>query len=78
MYTTVTSPYFSGFEHSAAQICRFLQTHQTFTLLLSGGSIVHHQAEDANRFRSWLLNHQIEDVRESFRKNYSAYNLMSA
>lgn len=73
-----TNPYFSGFEHSAAQILRFLQTHKTFTLLLSGGRIVHHQAEDAGRFRNWLLNHQIEDIRESFTKVYSAYNVMSA
>ncbi|OJV19013.1 MAG: hypothetical protein BGO21_01955 [Dyadobacter sp. 50-39] len=74
----MTNPYFSGFEHSAAQIRRFLQTHKTFTLLLSGGSIVHHETDDAVRFRTWLLTHQIEDVRESFTKNYSAYNLMSA
>ena len=74
----MTNPYFSGFEHSAAQIRRFLQTHKTFTLLLSEGRIVHHEAEDAIRFRTWLLTHQIEDVRESLTKNYSAYNLMSA
>lgn len=77
-FMTMTNPYFSGFEHSAAQIRRFLQTHKTFTLLLSEGRIVHHEAEDAARFRTWLLTHQIEDVRESFTKYYSAYNLMSA
>lgn len=74
----MTNPYFSGFEHNAGQIRRFLQAHKTFTLLLSGGNIVHYEVEDATRFRTWLLMNQIEDVRESFTKNYSAYNLASA
>lgn len=73
-----TNPYFSGFEHSAAQILRFLQTHKTFTLLLSGGRIVHHQVEDASRFRNWLLYHQIEDIRETFTQIYAEQNVMSA
>jgi hypothetical protein len=76
--TTTTGSQFSGFEHGAAQILKFLQTQKTFTLVLSEGKIVHYRMEDDMHFRNWLINNHIEDMRESFYKNYSALVFPSA
>lgn len=63
----VTKPYFAGFEYHSAEICKFLQTYSTFTLMLRSGAIIHYQPEHALEFQRWLNHHEIEDIRVSIR-----------
>ena len=67
-----TKPYFAGFEYHSNEICKFLQTYSTFTLMLTNGAIIHHQPEHAMDFQRWLNHHQIEDIRVSIRNNNPA------
>ncbi|WP_353720491.1 hypothetical protein [Dyadobacter sp. 676] len=67
-----TKPYFAGFEYHSDEICKFLQTYGTFTIMLRNGTIIHHQPEHALDFQRWLNHHQIEDIRVSIRNNNAA------
>ncbi|GGM88327.1 hypothetical protein GCM10010967_21160 [Dyadobacter beijingensis] len=64
-----TKPYFTGFDYQSNEVCKFLQTYSTFTLMLRNGSIIHYQPEHVTDFQRWLSHHQIEDIRVSIRKN---------
>lgn len=64
-----TKPYFAGFEYHSHEVCKFLQSYSTFTLMLTNGAIIHHQPEHATDFQSWLDHHKIEDIRVSILKN---------
>lgn len=65
----ISKSYFSGFEYHSTEIIKFLQTYSTFTLMLTNGSIIHHQPEHALDFQRWLNHHQIEDIRISIENN---------
>jgi hypothetical protein len=67
-----TKPYFTGFEYHSTEICKFLQTYSTFTLMLTNGMIIHYQPEHVLDFQRWLNHHQIEDIRVSIRNNNPA------
>jgi hypothetical protein len=68
-----TKPYFAGFEYPSAEICKFLQTYSTFTLMLRSGDIVHYKPEQATDFQRWLNHHKIEDIRVSLRNNEATF-----
>lgn len=64
-----TKPYFAGFEYHSHEVCKFLQTYSTFTLMLTNGAIIHYQPEQVLDFQRWLNHHKIEDIRVSIRNN---------
>lgn len=68
-----TKPYFAGFEYHSHEVCKFLQTYSTFTLMLTNGAIIHHQPEEALDFQRWLNYHKIEDIRVSIRNNDTTF-----
>ncbi|MBB5634552.1 hypothetical protein HDE68_000437 [Pedobacter cryoconitis] len=54
---------YPGFEYPVHLLRKFICAVDIFTILLQDGKIVHYRAADTNRFRSWLIAHQVEDIK---------------
>ncbi|MEJ6981230.1 hypothetical protein WG906_12255 [Pedobacter sp. P351] len=59
-----SSTKYPGFEYSSDQLSKFLAAGQIFTIKLLNNDIVHHEVEDPKLFKQWLLDHNIEDIRD--------------
>lgn len=55
--------YFPGFIYPANELSKFIAAGDIFTIMLKGGTIVHHHAEDIDLFKQWLLDHKVYDIK---------------
>ena len=57
--------YYEGLEHAAKNIQKFVAAAGMFTLSMKDGKIIHHTPKDPVAFRTWLLAHNVKDIRKS-------------
>lgn len=72
MNKDASSQFFPEFRHPSPELIRFLQADKLFTILLKDGTVIHFEPSDKREFKSWLLRHKVEDVKDPSRKKRSA------
>jgi hypothetical protein len=60
-----TNYFFPEFEYCIVQLKKYIHACTVFTILLTDGRIVHHQPSNVTDFQDWLLQHGIENLRET-------------
>ncbi|MBZ4192617.1 hypothetical protein [Niabella beijingensis] len=64
----VTDTPFLGFEYAPETLIKYVEAAGIFTILLSGGAIVHFHPDKVEAFRNWLKEHKVPDARTQYTK----------
>ncbi len=53
---------YTGFDHEAGDLKKYIEASGLFSLLLKCGKIVHYTPQHADDFRRWLTSHHICNI----------------
>lgn len=54
---------YPGFVYPADELLKFIAAGRIFTIQLTNREIIHHEADDPQQFKQWLLNNNIKDIK---------------
>ena len=64
-----TEGHFAGFEYPVTELAKYIRAGDIFTILLKGSSIIHHTPKEYELFEKWLLDNDIQNIKQNEVKN---------
>lgn len=60
-----TDESYPGFEYPASELAKYIRAGDIFTILLKDSSIIHHVIKDHELFEKWLLDNNIQNIKQN-------------
>ena len=60
-----TEEKFPGFDYPVTELAKYIRAGEIFTILLKEGSIIHPTFKDYEPFEKWLLDNNIQNIKQN-------------